>query len=352
MKRRGFFNVLSLAFFSFLLKISEKTGYGAGDRGSFFEGILKRFRGDSGRKADAGKNVSIKRNSEVVICRKSILKGKSSGDLQQELQSIFEESVKALFNAADCRDALNSFFSKDDVIGIKINCLAGRGLSSNIQLVEAIIASLKKSGIDGEQIVVWDRTDKDLLRAGYKITRGNGGVKCFGTDKDYENEISFSGTVGSCFSRILTKRCTALINVPVLKDHDLAGVSIGMKNFYGAIHNPNKYHDDACNPFVADLNLNPEIRDKLRLTVCDAITSQYNGGPAYSPAFTWNFNGLLVATDPVALDSIGLKIIEDKRNEMGMKSFKEEKREPLYIRTAQDSGLGTFDRAKIKVTAL
>ena len=348
MKRRGFFSVLSVTFFSFLLKISEKSGYGEG----VFEDILKRLSGDSSGKSDAGKKINIKRNSQVVVCRKNTLISKSSGDISSEIQYIFEESVKALFSVSDSRDVLKSLFSKDDVIGIKVNCLAGRGLSSNIQLVDAIIASLKKSGIDEEQIIIWDRTDKDLLRAGYKIRRSAGIVSCFGTDKDYENEISFSGSVGSCFSRILTRQCTAVINVPVLKDHDLAGVSIGMKNFYGAIHNPNKYHDDACNPFVADLNLHPEIRSKLRLTVCDAITAQYHGGPAYSPGFAWDFNGLLVATDPVALDSIGLKIIEDKRNEKGMKSFKEEKREPLYIRTAEDSGLGTFDRGKIKVTAL
>ena len=39
----------------------------------------------------------------------------------------------------------------------------------------------------------------------------------------------------------------------VVKDHDLAGVSAGLKNWYGVIHNPNKYHDSCCDPYVADV---------------------------------------------------------------------------------------------------
>ena len=90
---------------------------------------------------------------------------------------------------------------------------------------------------------------------------------------------------------ILAEKCTAIINVPVLKDHDLAGVTMAMKNFYGAIHNPNKYHDNNCNPYIAELNTSPIIKDKTRLIVCDALLAQYNGGPAFKPQYTWNYGG-------------------------------------------------------------
>ncbi len=345
MKRRGFINALFLSALTFFSAFTKKIARSEG----FFDDIWKKLGGTSAGRRENASNVIIKRNAEVVICRREEF-GKTAGIKKNLLlQNMFQDSVRSLFKVSDYRDALNALFAEDDVIGIKVNCLAGKGLSSNIQLVNAIIKSLNESGISDRQIIIWDRTDKDLIRAGYEISRRRNGLRCFGTNKDYENEISFSGEVGSCFSKILTRECTALINVPVLKDHDLAGVSIGMKNFYGAIHNPNKYHDDACNPFVAHLNLHPQIRDKLKLTVCDALTAQYHGGPAYSPSYTWSFNGILLATDAVALDSTGLKIIEDKRREKGMKTFKEEKREPLYIKTAQESGLGTYDREKIKV---
>ena len=53
--------------------------------------------------------------------------------------------------------------------------------------------------------------------------------------------------------------------MPLLKDHDGAGVSIALKNMYGVIHNPNKYHPNGCNPYVADVNMLPDIRTKMRL---------------------------------------------------------------------------------------
>ena len=100
------------------------------------------------------------------------------------------------------------------------------------------------------------------------------GVQCFGTDRvDYEQDLAAYGSVGSRLSRILTQRCNVLINVPVLKDHDGAGVTIAMKNMYGVIHNPNKYHPNGCNPYIADLNMLPEIRTGMRLIICDATTA-------------------------------------------------------------------------------
>jgi hypothetical protein len=49
--------------------------------------------------------------------------------------------------------------------------------------------------------------------------------------------------------------------------------AIALKNMYGVIHNPNKYHPNGCNPYIADLNMLPEIRTRMRLTICDATTA-------------------------------------------------------------------------------
>ena len=159
-----------------------------------------------------------------------------------------------------------------------------------------------------------------------------------------------SGNVGSLVSRTLTRTCDAVINVPVLKDHGIAGVTMALKNLFGAIHNPNKYHGNVGDPYVADVFMLPPIRQKVRLTVCDAMTAQYDGGPSYMPQWTWPFHGLLVAADPVALDAVGWQIIERKRAEKGMPPLKALHREPVYIRTAADARhrLGTNDPARIQ----
>ncbi|MCP4218818.1 MAG: DUF362 domain-containing protein [bacterium] len=162
----------------------------------------------------------------------------------------------------------------------------------------------------------------------------------------YSNDIEFSGSVGTCFSRI-AERVDTLISVPVLKDHDIAGVSIGMKNFYGAIHNPNKFHGNCCDPYVAEICNHRFIKDKLRLTVCDATRAQYNNGPAFFQRYAWEYGGLLVSRDPVALDYVGWQMIEEKRKKEGLKSLKNCKREPTYIKTAEKLGLGHANINKI-----
>ena len=177
-------------------------------------------------------------------------------------------------------------------------------------------------------------------------------MQCYGTDRvDYEDDLSAWGSVGSRLSKILTRSSSVLINLPVLKDHDGAGVTIALKNMYGTIHNPNKYHPNGCDPYVADLNMLPEIRSRMKLIVCDATTAMYEGGPGFKPEHSWKANSLLVSQDPVALDSTGWQMIERKRAEMGLKTLEADKRAPRYIATAadQEHRLGHCDPNRIAV---
>jgi uncharacterized protein (DUF362 family) len=167
----------------------------------------------------------------------------------------------------------------------------------------------------------------------------------------YEDNLAVYGSVGSRLSRTLTRICDAVINLPVLKDHSITGVTIALKCMFGAIHNPNKYHLSVGDPYVADAYMLPPIRQKVRLTICDATTALYEGGPSYMPQWTWAYNGLIVGLDPVAVDYTGWWIIEKKRAEVGMKSLKEVHREPRYIATAADAQhrLGTNDPNRIEL---
>jgi len=237
-----------------------------------------------------------------------------------------------------------------EVVGLKVNCLAGRGTAStNVMLVEAIAERLQQAGI--KDIVVWDRLDGDLESAGFRPGSKQSGIRYIGNDSaGYEQDLAIYGSVGSLVSRTLTRTCDAVINLPVLKDHGIAGITLALKNLFGAIHNPNKYHLDVGDPYIADVNMLPPIRQKIRLSICDATTAQYEGGPSYMPQWSWPFNGLLVAQDPVALDYTGWRLIEQKRSEQGMKSLEAEKRAPTYIATAADARhrLGTNQPSQIE----
>ena len=290
--------------------------------------------------------------AKVVIARDNLLRGTGSTVDSRRMLALLDRAMQTLFDRDHASEAWSRLVRPGDRVGVKVNALGGRGLCSNLQLVEAICERLQEAGIEADDIVVWDHDTDELERAGFHIAIGGNGVQCFGTDRvDYEQELLTYGSVGSRLSRILTQRCNVLINVPVLKDHDGAGVTIAMKNMYGVIHNPNKYHPNGCNPYIADLNMLPEIRSRMRLTICDATTAQYEGGPAYKPEYSWKQNALIVSQDPVALDYTGWQTIERKRAEKGLKTLEAEGRAPHYIATAADAGhrLGTNDPGRIAV---
>jgi uncharacterized protein (DUF362 family) len=242
----------------------------------------------------------------------------------------------------------SSILKKDSIVGIKLNCLAGKNLSPKVEFVEALIKILKNSGIQEENIIVFERSDKELERAGFKINKSGKGYKCYGTNGEYLPEVEEAISVGSCFSNIC-KKITHLINFGVLKDHDLAGISVGLKNYYGLIHNPNKYHSNNCSPYVAHLLTHPYIKDKHILTIIDGTFCQYNGGPAYNSSFIEKEDIVFSSTDLAACDFYGLERIEYNRKKNKLKTLEEEKRFPLYLQEAEKLKLTKAGISKFKV---
>ena len=120
-------------------------------------------------------------------------------------------------------------------------------------------------------------------------------------------------------------------------------------DLYGVINNPSAMHGSACDPYIADLNMIPQIRQKVRFVVSDLKTAVYEGGPSYRPEYAWNEDGLMVGEDRVAIDTICAQIVQRKRAEKGLNTL-EQKGTPLtYIATAADAQhrLGTNDPARI-----
>jgi uncharacterized protein (DUF362 family) len=291
------------------------------------------------------------KTAKIVLSHRSDVRAKGGSLSGASVEKLLDTAMENFLQKKSAQ-AWTSLFNKSDVVGLKINCLAGRGLSTSVELTDAIVERLLQAGVSKQQIIIWDRLDSDLERAGYNIYRGTGKVQCYGNDRPgYTSEIFEYGSVGSQLSRILHEQCTTIINIPILKDHGICGISVGLKNMFGAIHNPNKYHDSVGDPYIADLNMLPQIRRKVRLTILDAMTPQYEGGPPFMPQWTWKMDSLLVAQDMVALDFISWQIIEEQRRKAGLESLKTKGREPVYIATAADSshGLGTNDPKKIEV---
>ena len=289
--------------------------------------------------------------SRIIISSDPKIFTKSNSLDSNKLESILDYGMQAFFDVDNIQDAWKKVVKPGEVIGLKVNCLSGLG-STNVELVEIICEKLLQVGIKKNDIVIWDRQNSDLEDGKFKIRYDNNGIKSIGNDiLGFENDFETFGSSASLVCQTLTRVCDGVINLPVLRDHGIAGVTIAMKNMFGAIHNPNKFHLNVGNPYIPDVYSYPSIKNKVRLTICDATTAQYEGGPSFMPHWRWNYGGLIIGTDPVALDYTGWQIIEKERKNRGLKSLKEIGREPTYIATAADTNhkLGTNNPKNIEL---
>lgn len=288
---------------------------------------------------------------KVVIVRSKGLFSASRPE-PKLFQTMIIKGLILLTSQSETKQAVERIFSPTDRIGIKINTIAGPRLSTVPELALALTSVLNLGGIAERNMIIWDRTNRELREAGYPLQTSRDKLKIFGTDNGgagYEQEPYSFRHIGSLFSTILTNFVTASISLAILKDHGLAGITAGMKNYFGAVHNPNKYHDNHCDPFVAELLACPPIKTKHRLSILDALVVQFHKGPSFHPRWAAQYEALIFGLDPVATDAVGWSIIEKLRAEKGLPSLKEEGRPPSYLDTARVLGLGENDLRKIQI---
>jgi uncharacterized protein (DUF362 family) len=289
-----------------------------------------------------GDVLAAESKSRVVLSSHSQIVDASEQINSKIVRTVVDETLIALTNTISIQDAWAQVFpdlQSTDVIGIKVNCI-NRRLSSHPEVVYAIAQSLGESlGISPNNIIIWDRTSRELKWAKYTHNMGDKDVRCLGTSDKIGYDKSFAVDVGNGrqvhLSNILTRMCTYLINVPVLKDHNTAGVTLSLKNHYGSIDRPGSCHGERCDPYIANLNNTPQIKNKTKLIVCDALFGIYKGGPQGSPQ--WINRQILASTDPVALDYIGMTLIDQQRSERNMTSASKGTK---YLRTAAELRLG------------
>jgi uncharacterized protein (DUF362 family) len=288
--------------------------------------------------------------SKVVVARDAALHGPSGQLDEKRVLALLDRAIAAYTGRDKPVEAWKRIVPVGKVIGLKVNGLGGRGISTHQALVLAVCERLQQAGVKPGEIVVWERDARSLQACSLTVNTDPSRVRCYCNDVGgYEDQQVTFGSVRVKLAKILTRECDMVINMPILKDHELAGVTFSMKNMYGVIARPDQLHDGGCNPAVADLNCIPAIRDKVRFTIGDAMTSVYDGGPGFHPERLWQPNALIVGEDRVAIDQIAWQMIARKRAEAGMPTLEAAGRPPHYIATAADAThkLGTNDPRRI-----
>jgi hypothetical protein len=246
------------------------------------------------------------------------------------LSEMLNSGISSLGGEKDGSALWKKLFSPEDIVGVKMNVMM---TPTHNELIELIVENLFQAGVEDKNIYIWDR-DKVGIGSAEMFSR----TRKFGYARDHLSNV--------------IKKCTALINVCGMKSHYLSGAAFSIKNWAGAIDNPFEYHTEDCCSSLGKIPAIPEIKSKCRLIILDGLRPLFNGGPQVDPKYLWNYNGLILGFDHVAVDTIALRIIQSKRDE-----YKKQKwilsPPPLHITLADTKyKVGTSDLSRIELVKL
>ncbi len=144
------------------------------------------------------------------------------------------------------------------------------------------------------------------------------------------------------------KDCSALIALPALKAHQQTGIGTVLKNYIMFSDNPSRYHKSGSSRLGEIWNL-PSVRGKTKLVLVDAIYPLCDKGPQPDPRYKWGYNGLIAGSDPVAVETVCVKIIMEKRKAIRGEYWPLSP-PPVCVNAADKTyGLGTSQLKNIKI---
>jgi hypothetical protein len=350
----------------------------------------------------------------------------------------FEAGLTELTGETSLAAAWSSLVGPSDVVGIKINCIGAPRVSSSLASIRETIAGLTGAGVKENNIIVWDRSDRELARTGLTVNKGTEGLRVMGCstvseavlpwvpgydrsqyisledgtlkkyrrlmDRGFTSEASYRELFNSvtwlwtliqqgnekakkysaeirrlysayndregikkiaeevahefdgieienedrsCFADIVTSGITKLINIAVLKHNEDSGVTWAAKNIaLGVTTNKVRFHIDYCAKAIPEILAHPCLKDKMILHIGEAAKISV---VSVAGAQIATDNRIFFSRDPVAMDRIGLDILEARRAERRLESIRDIS---THVAACARRGLGTDDLSRIDLREL
>ena len=223
-----------------------------------------------------GQTSPAAKKARVILIRRKDVLDENSAINPEIIQEMLDEAVMRLLDESDPVRAFARLVKPGETVGIKTNVWSY--LPTPKELESAIKRRLVEAGVAEDRIGLDDHT-----------VRANP----------------------------LFVNATSLINVRPLRTHYLSGMSGCIKNYIMFAPSQAALHPDSCADLGSLFNL-PQVKGKTRLNVLCALTPQFHGrGPHhFSRRYVWSYKGLIVGQDPVAVDTIGLRLTMAKRREV------------------------------------
>lgn len=249
---------------------------------------------------------------------------------------MFEKGIAAL-------GGMGKFVKKGQTVVIKPNIgwdtSPERAGNTNPQLIGIITEHCIKAG--AKDVFVFDNTCDEWGRC-YKnsgiedAVKKAGGKIIPGNTENYYKPVTVPNGVKLKDAKVheLILNSDVFINVPVLKHHSSAKLTIAMKNLMGIVWDRRFWHRNDLHQCIADFATwrNPD------LNIIDAYRVMTRNGPrGVSEADIFLKKSLILSTDMVAADAAAAKI------------FGSEPSDIQYIKIAHEMGVGNMNLDELKI---
>jgi uncharacterized protein (DUF362 family) len=269
----------------------------------------------------------------------------ADGDGPWDMVAVRNGDPVAMFEAGIAvLGGMKTFVSKGQKVVIKPNIAWDQPpeipANTNPDLVATIVRHCLKSG--AAKVTVFDHTchnwDRTYKTSGIaKAVEDAGGVMAPANLEDHYRmvELPKAKTLKSALMHKEMLDCDVFINVPVLKHHGGAKLSLCMKNLMGVVWDRRYFHKNGLDQCIADMCFAPRKPD---LNVIDAYRILRKNGPqarAMEDGELAQYQ--MLGTDMVALDAAAAKLFGMKPEELG------------YVRFAGEMGAGEADLTKVRI---
>ena len=298
----------------------------------------------------------------VKVQKRHVMQGNGVYPKQEAARMMLERAMTELTGKANLAEAFKQIIHKDDVVAIKPNGIAGRRsmkMAANKELIVEVVKGVMAAGVPAERITIFEQY-KDFLFATRAITSKAtlapapelpAGIKtAVHLNRDAVMPSINVGGISTKYVRPFTD-ATAVINLTQLKDHSICGYTGAMKNItHGCNINPQAFHEHNASPQIAHMYAQGVVKSRVALHIKDAYQAIYDEGPIdKNPARRVLQEAVYASTDPVAIDVMGWKVVEQLRKDNGLPTLKDAGREPSYLRVASELGLGVYDDNRIRL---
>ncbi|MBU0473458.1 MAG: DUF362 domain-containing protein [Bacteroidetes bacterium] len=241
---------------------------------------------------------------------------------------------------------MKNFVKKNQTVVIKPNIgwdtSPERAANTNPKLISQIIKHCFDAG--AKDVYVFDHTCDNWTscysNSGIERAAKDAGAKVVsGGSESYYQKINIpkGKRLKETTVHELILESDVFINVPILKSHGGAGLTISMKNLMGVVWDRGYWHRNDLHQCIADY---ASFR-KPDLNIIDAYSVMKTNGPrGISEADVMSFKSQIISTDMVAADAAAAKLFGKVPSEID------------YIRIADEMKIGTMDLSKLKINRI